>query len=267
MGVFNMIIRLNEGLRVSLFEFLKKEAEINLFIIGDVELFGFDKDFQEVWAQLDRDMSYRAVLLRYKNHFVFYAPATEYNEIGFANIITSFKDRCDLSGKKEILYPLLEKLEYKKVREQCFSKLSSKEELVKLDSNYIIEKPSVEDAVEIYALRDQIVEFYDFKTTLEDTKELLKGEMGRCLVARLDGNIVSCAATTAENSMSAMVISVMTHPKYRKKGLAGACVQKICEELLGEGKGLCLFYDNLKAGSIYRKLGFKEIGQWNSVFF
>jgi len=175
----NMIIKLNEGLRASLFEFLKKESEINLFIIGDVELFGFDKDFQEVWAQLDRDMSYRAVLLRYKTHFVFYAPATEYNAIGFANIITSYKDRWDLSGKKETLHPLLENLEYKKVREQYFSKLSTKEELVKLDSHYIMERPSVEDADEIYSLRDQIVEFNDFKTTLENTKELLQGEMGQ----------------------------------------------------------------------------------------
>jgi predicted GNAT family acetyltransferase len=173
----NMIIKLNEGLRVSLFEFLKKESEINLFIIGDVELFDFDKDFQEVWAQLDRDMSYRAVLLRYKTHFVFYSPETEYNAVGFANIITSYKDRFDLSGKKETLYPLLEKLEYKKVRAQYFSKLSSSEELVKLDSHYIMERPLFEDADEICSLRDQIVEFNDFKTTLENTKELLKGEL------------------------------------------------------------------------------------------
>lgn len=152
-----MIIKLNEGLRASLFEFLKKESEINLYIIGDVELFGFDKDFQEVWAQLDRDMSYRAVLLRYKTHFVFYSPETEYNAVGFANIITSYKDRCDLSGKKETLYPLLEKL----------------------DSHYIMERPSFEDADDIYSLIDQIVEFNDFKSALDTTKELLKGEMGQ----------------------------------------------------------------------------------------
>jgi predicted GNAT family acetyltransferase len=262
-----MIIRLNEGLRASLFEFLKREAAINLFIIGDVELFGFDKEFQEVWAQLDRDMSYRAVLLRYKTHFVFYAPSTEYNAIGFADIIKSYDDRFDLSGKKEILSALLEKLEYKKIREQYFSKLSSKEELVKLDLNYVIERLSVEDAEEIYSLREQIVEFKDFKTTIENQRELLKGEMGRCFAIRLEGKTVACASTTAENSMSAMVVSVMTHPEYRKKGLAGACVQKLCEELLSEGKGLCLFYDNPKAGSVYKKLGFKEIGQWSSVFF
>ena len=154
-----------------------------------------------------------------------------------------------------------------KVRDHYFSKLSSCEELVKLDSHYIIERPSVEDAEEIYSLRSQIEEFNDFKTTLEDVRELLSGEMGRYFVIRQHGNIVSCAATTAENSMSAMVVSVMTHPEYRKKGFAGACVYKICVELLGEGKGLCLFYDNLKAGSIYIKLGFKEIGQWSSVFF
>ena len=262
-----MIIKLNEGLRESLFEFLKKESEINLFIIGDVELFGFDKDFQEVWAQLDRDMSYRAVLLRYKTHFVFYAPSTEYNAVGFSDIIKSYDDRFDLSGKKEILSALLEKLEYKKIREQYFSKLSSKEELVKLDLRYTIDKPSIEDAEEIYSLREQIVEFNDFKTTIENTRELLKGEMRRDFVIRLEDKIVSAASTTAENSMSAMVVSVMTHPEYRKRGFAGACVQKICEELLSEGKWLCIFYDNPKAGSVYRKLGFKEIGKWSSVFF
>jgi predicted GNAT family acetyltransferase len=59
----------------------------------------------------------------------------------------------------------------------------------------------------------------------------------------------------------------VTHPKYRSRGLASAGVQSICEELLGEGKVLCIFYDNLKAGSVYRKIEFKGIGQWSSVFF
>ena len=36
----------------------------------------------------------------------------------------------------------------------------------------------------------------------------------------------------------------------------------LCEELLGEGKELCLFYDNPDAGTIYKKLGFEDIGFW-----
>lgn len=37
---------------------------------------------------------------------------------------------------------------------------------------------------------------------------------------------------------------------------------KLCHELLAEGKMLCLFYDNPEAGSIYKRLGFEDIGKW-----
>ena len=33
-------------------------------------------------------------------------------------------------------------------------------------------------------------------------------------------------------------------------------------DLLKEGKSLCLFYDNPKAGSIYHRLGFENIDRW-----
>ena len=31
--------------------FLSEEPSINLFIIGDIEAFGYDTDFQELWAE------------------------------------------------------------------------------------------------------------------------------------------------------------------------------------------------------------------------
>jgi predicted GNAT family acetyltransferase len=37
----------------------------------------------------------------------------------------------------------------------------------------------------------------------------------------------------------------------------------LCLDVLAEGKTLCLFYDNPKAGSIYKRLGFKDIGFWS----
>jgi predicted GNAT family acetyltransferase len=60
-----------------------------------------------------------------------------------------------------------------------------------------------------------------------------------------------------------MVVGVGTLPSERKKGLAGSLVAKLCEDFLNEGKQfLCLFYDNPEAGSIYRKIGFTELGNY-----
>ncbi|MGP4075489.1 GNAT family N-acetyltransferase [Halobacillus sp. K22] len=62
--------------------------------------------------------------------------------------------------------------------------------------------------------------------------------------------------------MSAMVVGVCTHPEHKNQGYASVCMTKLCQELLAEGKMLCLFYDNPEAGSIYKRLGFEDIGKW-----
>ena len=39
-------------------------------------------------------------------------------------------------------------------------------------------------------------------------------------------------------------------------------MEKLCADLLSEGKTVCLFYHNPKAGAIYKRLGFADIGMW-----
>lgn len=70
------------------------------------------------------------------------------------------------------------------------------------------------------------------------------------------------AQTTAENSKSAMVVGVATRKDCRGKGLMSQCLSKLCRDVLAEGKSLCLFYDNPKAGRVYHKLGFVSIDKW-----
>lgn len=82
----------------------------------------------------------------------------------------------------------------------------------------------------------------------------------------MDGKVIVTASTTAENSMSAMVVAVATHPDYRGKGLAKHVVARLCGDLLAEGRSLCLFYDNPNAGLIYKKLGFKDVGFWSMYY-
>ena len=64
----------------------------------------------------------------------------------------------------------------------------------------------------------------------------------------------------AENSKSAMIVGVAT-----RKGYMSKCLSKLCNDLLERNKFLCLFYDNPKAGKVYHKLGFKEIGIWTML--
>ena len=86
--------------------------------------------------------------------------------------------------------------------------------------------------------------------------------MARTFYLEVDGKIISTASTTAENSLSAMVVGVASLSDYRGQGLATRTMTALCQQLLAEGRTLCLFYDNPKAGEIYKRLGFRDIGMW-----
>ena len=76
------------------------------------------------------------------------------------------------------------------------------------------------------------------------------------------GEMTSVAQTTAQNSKSAMIVGLASAKKHRNRGLMSVCLSKLCSDVLAEGKTLCLFYDNPKAGSVYHKLGFESIDKW-----
>lgn len=261
-----MLRKLDKTFEYSLLLFLKKNPEINLFIIGDLENFGFDKDFQDVWAEYNDEGEYVAVLLRYRTHFVFYSDNLDYDIDGFSTIIKSYKESTDISGEASVIKPLLDRLKWTKTREQYFAKLN-KDKFIFDDKEDTVIKAEIEDAKGIYALRQHIDEFEDFKTSLESIRKSLFEGGSRTYIIKDRKKIVSSASTSAENSILAMVVGVMTHPNYRKKGFASRCVLQICHELISEDKGLCLFYDNPKAGSIYKKIGFEDIGKWITAIF
>lgn len=47
-----MILKLEDKHRNIVLDYVVKEPSKNLFIIGDIEQHGFNKDFQEVWGSL-----------------------------------------------------------------------------------------------------------------------------------------------------------------------------------------------------------------------
>lgn len=50
-----MMIKLTKKDHEQVFAYLKEEAALNLFIIGDLEAFGYDTDFQELWGRIRKN--------------------------------------------------------------------------------------------------------------------------------------------------------------------------------------------------------------------
>lgn len=259
-----MIRKLVEEDREKVMNFVLKKPAENLFIIGDIEVYGFDTEFQTVWGQFDNSEELIAVLLKYEGNYI---PYTE-NDINwkeFAAIINNDPNMTELSGLK----PIVEKLEpfiVKNMKSKSsfyYSKCQSLKISKREDELHSVEVLSVEELEELVALLKTVPEFQHANITVNSKKRTIENKTGRTYFIRMNGKIATTASTTAENNSSAMIVAVATKEQYKRKGLATDCMIKLCQDLLKEGKELCLFYDNPDAGKIYKRLGFEDIGFWN----
>lgn len=260
-----MLRKLTEQDRAQLMNFVGREPAINLFIIGDVEQFGFDKDFQEVWGDYDEQGNLEGVLLRYNENFVPYFIDESKDIEAYIQIINTYSDKRIISGKESIVQRFEGIFENVNKKSMYFCEMKSDEKLLKVGEG--VKKAVLDDAPRIYELLAGIVEFTTTDSTNPEKirRNMEAGATRKYYIEDETGEMVSIAQTAAENSKSAMVVGVATKVGYRGRGYMSTCLSMLCKELLDEGKSLCLFYDNPAAGSIYHRVGFETIGRWTML--
>jgi predicted GNAT family acetyltransferase len=262
-----MIQKLARQHQDQLFTFLKQDPSFNLFAIGDFEVFGFDVDFQDIWGDFDEKGNLRATLFRYYNTYSPYCPTLDYDREGFLHILNTAPQIAIIQGKEELVDHLTRDfpLEGANIRTLYFAELAPTRFDQTLTPRHEIKLATLGDIDRIIELRMQISEFQTTPAQREQLQKIMEGNMGRTFYTEENGIMTAAASTTAENSASAMIVGVCTLPTHRQKGLASDCMIRLCRDLTLEGRTLCLFYDNPKAGSIYKRLGFQDIGMWKMI--
>jgi len=141
----------------------------------------------------------------------------------------------------------------------------------------LTENPNVQDRIEIakpeqarklaelmYAIEEFAVQ--DVAEYAKRTAKAIEDKAGRYYFIEEDeAGVVSIVATAAENSKSAMLVGVCTAPEYRLRGYTTALMSVLLQDLFEEKESACLFYDNPKAGNIYKRSGFVDIGMWTML--
>ncbi|MGN7476248.1 GNAT family N-acetyltransferase [Solibacillus silvestris] len=247
-------------------ELVEKKPAENLFIIGDIEAYGFESDIQDLWGQFD-DERLIAILLRYDQNYIPYSNG-DYDVAGFARIINENKGQIEISGLRHLVLPLRQYIErhIRRDSETYYAKCTELSvpisDLDFSDVTYL----QPHEYVENIEMLSSIPEFSTGTFSVEARERAEKFKTGRTYMIRdAQGVMVSSASTTAENSQSAMIVGVGTRPGYEKKGYATHAMLKLCRDLFAEGKTVCLFYDNPAAGSIYKRIGFVDIGFWSMI--
>ncbi|MGM9988586.1 MAG: GNAT family N-acetyltransferase [Bacillaceae bacterium] len=264
-----MIRKLQEEDRQALMAFVGEESALNLFIIGDVECYGFDADFQEVWGSFENGQL-NGVLLRYERSYIPYYKEKTVDISGFIDIIKKDKAVQGISGKEEIVEQFKGILPNEMIKQTYFCELVNNEKLQPYGTD--VKLATEENAEEIVMLLREIEEFRHTNASViaENAVESMKRKIGdgSGRIYYMEGNngeMATVVQTTAENSMSAMVVGVATKKEYRRQGQMSQCLSKLCKDVLQEGKTLCLFYDNPEAGRVYHRLGFQSIGMWTML--
>ena len=257
-----MITKLQEKHKEELLKLVMKEKELNLFIIGDIENYGFNKEFLEFWGDFSQSGEITAVLMRYYEDFVIYATG-EFDVKRFSEIVNSIEFRM-LSGEKNVVKKFSNLVNVKDKQDTHFAKLINGYNLYDGDAINLVMKTEIEDINEVWDLQNKKISEFTDLSPVERMKKKYMDKTARGYHIRNDKDqVVSSVETGGENSSSAMVLGVCTDPSYRGHGYAAAVTSKLCKELISEGKSPCLFYYNPKAGEIYKKLGFQDIGMWS----
>ena len=258
-----MIRKLSESDRKQVLDFLYREHAFNIFPIGDIESFGFDKDFQRVYADIDVLGNYKSIFLRYRNNAIYYSVNKEFNH----DYLKIFKeDPFDFLSGKDGLFSEVEPYlnDYKKDL-MYFVEAKSYDNQKKTFPFEIKRLTTKEEAEKLFYLFQKIKEFAPYHSDLDNFVSAKLNSINMCMTLYIEDGckVISSVATTAETSKSAMVVAVGTDPNYRKLGLASTLLEELMKiYLLEKSKTLCLFYDNPEAGSIYKRLGFKYLGMW-----
>lgn len=237
-----------------LMSYLKINAPMNLFFIGDIENFGFDSDFQTVYMDEDEE-GIHAVYLVYRTNLCMMSYEQKVDQAFADSLVEKYKIKCinaEESLMKKYSFPLYTDAE------DCFFAKMEKENMM-CDTS-LVERLKEEDAKEIAELEDAV---FHSKMTVEEIQTNFRTHAARSYGIKADGKLVSVASSTAECSSLAMIVGVCTYADYRDRHYASACITKLANDLIHEGKMLCLFYNKPNAARIYKALGFADIGRWS----
>lgn len=235
-------------------EYLYKRKELNLFVIGDIQNFGFEDKNLEIF--IDFDLEIKTVYLRFFNNLciVSYGMIID---MSFIKELVATHSIVNINGEKDLI-SLISIDEFK--QKDCF--FASLNELsIEVDTQGVCEV-GLDRVPELLKKTNKI---FNAKSSIELTTKELKNKSKHIYTYLIEDEIISGASSSAECTDLAMIIGVFTLDAYRRHGYALKCVYALCEKLLNEGKTVCLFYDNPNAAKMYEKIGFEFKGYFSML--
>ena len=254
-----------EADKVRILAFAGKEPELNLFLIGDLEFYGFGTDFLKVWIEEDPAGNPRTILLKFHGNMLLCGEDAGKDPKALLEIVAA-NGGVFLSCSGTVfphLKPFLP--QEADIRPMKMARMKTFR-----DPGFPLEPASLaqpEDAGDILRGMWKIEEFQPLLTGTPEqriprTEAMIESGFEVHYLIRQNGALAAHATTSVASSKAAMIGGVFTPVEFRGKGLATAVVTRLCKDLLDSGKTPVLFFENPEAASIYHRLGFEDFADW-----
>ncbi len=250
-----MMIRLTEDHREAMTEFLSKDSAANLFMLGDLENFGFDETKQEFYGRfIDHELC--AVLMMYNQESLhFYTAMFDDQVVQQIRALISQHPTLKTMNITASVYDLYQASLAEFIVEARATKLSVFHPEKILDDDPRVERLGLADCQAVLDLEAQ--SFSGLRQSLEKMQQGVENGTRVMYGIHDQSGLASVATYTAMTDFNAMVIAVCTRDSARQRGYASAVVAKLSFDLLAKGRRGVLFYDNPAAARIYERLGYR----------
>lgn len=243
-----------------LMKYLQKEQILNTFIIADMEIYGFDKEFQQIYASKDEDGQVECVALIFHNNLILSGSKSRMDYKFLGTLLTD--DINNIMGEASLVEALRDELsiEGSYIEKQMFT-LASKEQLT---TGVTVKVATNEDVDRIYDFlmqHDEIKHLYHNKSMIAN--RITSGE-GIHIMAFDGDKIIAHGNTAAGTDSSSMIGGIAVDSAYRNKGIGKNIVSELSSYIINNNKKACLFAGTSKENNLFVELGFEVYKRWGT---
>lgn len=263
-----MIRRLTEADRAMTIHFLSSAPQFNLYMLGNLEKLGFAHEICEFWGDVvesEGGETLCAVLNRYMTGWTVYGTAVaDWAALGrvLDNHPAGAGRLQDNPGGIDSFMPYLQHYQQEHAEiEEVMDLTPADFRPVPAPAGVVVRRGTLDDL-------PRLIEFYTDAEHMSRSPAAVERPLRdtRLWLAEQENKILATALTNAETSKLAMIGGVYTPPAARGRGLSQAVCSALCADLIADQKQPVLYWSTLAAGAVYRKLGFRAMGQWRSVW-
>ena len=255
-----MIVKCKESDKQTLVSFLSEEKILNTFILADIDNYGFDKEFQSIYMDINIDSKCVFVYLLFYNNLILAGDKSNIDTKFISKFLT--QNTTVIMGKDSLIGKVSNSINRKiKYNVNYMYYLSDENKLFPYDDD--IKTANIDD---VDRLHEFLLSFEEFKVRYSSKQMIIDRiaqNEGTHVFIETDGKITTHANSTAKSEFATMIGGVISSIKTPSSDNESKIISKISRLIIDDSSCPCIFSLDPVEISYLPRLGFSLLGKWS----